>query len=406
MNSEIDDTLRKYRRALKEFGLLAREARITIPQVTSILTKIQDVEARLHSIRSSSENANESAALDVQALERRSNELYARLGNVLVSEVLLEDFPPELQKLVLRIRNLKSKQVGWRPGGSGEALNSEIGGEGFDSFGITWGLVVTILVVEIIVVAACLIVPNRELLADVFPAISTESDAAAAMPQESPDTTPKLPTSEQDTVATNDIDPNSTTPTPAPVAESHHVARVYVKANASGTKSGSTWEDACTSFDGAAAVVAATDATEIWVAKGVYAGSGRIPPNVKVLCGFRGTETRPDAASPETDRVILEASINGTSSFRVGDGSEVHGLWLGGVLAFNSADEASILYLESVKGQATIELSPGQFTYSGTISARMYRIRERAFRGVLTVSGSGSLGNFTPLTREHLSSLL
>ena len=96
--------------------------------------------------------------------------------------------------------------------------------------------------------------------------------------------------------------------------------RYYVDADATGAGDGSSWEDAYPSL--AAALAAAPDGAEIWVAEGVYkptTGSDRkarfaLPARAKVYGGFAGGETMLSERDWIENRTVLSGEIGSASS--------------------------------------------------------------------------------------------
>lgn len=90
---------------------------------------------------------------------------------------------------------------------------------------------------------------------------------------------------------------------------------IYVDADAWGANNGISWFDAFNELTIALGVASAGD--EIWVAEGTYIPLGTnddsfvIPPGVKLLGGFRGTETDADQRDPASYITILEGDVNG-----------------------------------------------------------------------------------------------
>jgi CSLREA domain-containing protein len=113
---------------------------------------------------------------------------------------------------------------------------------------------------------------------------------------------------------------------PAPVAASATV--IYVKANATGFNTGSTWANAYTSLQ---AAIDDTNSTtkEIWVAAGKYVPTvesdpdpellGRsktfqLKPGLKIYGGFAGTETALNQRNPAANLTILSGDIDNNDS--------------------------------------------------------------------------------------------
>ncbi len=95
---------------------------------------------------------------------------------------------------------------------------------------------------------------------------------------------------------------------------------IYVNKNASGTASGTTWENAYPNLQDALAVAVAGN--EIWVAAGTYLPSTTnnrfesftIPSGVKLYGGFAGTETQLSARNPKLNTTILSGNIGDTNT--------------------------------------------------------------------------------------------
>lgn len=92
-------------------------------------------------------------------------------------------------------------------------------------------------------------------------------------------------------------------------------AIIYVDAEAWGANNGGSWFDAFNELTIALGVASAGD--EVWVAEGTYIPLGTrddsfvIPPGVKLLGGFRGTELDSDQRDPVTYLTILDGDLNG-----------------------------------------------------------------------------------------------
>ncbi|MCB0548588.1 MAG: right-handed parallel beta-helix repeat-containing protein [Phaeodactylibacter sp.] len=86
---------------------------------------------------------------------------------------------------------------------------------------------------------------------------------------------------------------------------------LYVNGNATGIESGHSWQNAFTSLKDALA--AAPEGVEIWVAAGTYtpAATFYIGKNLKLLAGFAGHETDPEARNPDANVVVLSGDLNG-----------------------------------------------------------------------------------------------
>ncbi len=90
---------------------------------------------------------------------------------------------------------------------------------------------------------------------------------------------------------------------------------IYVDADAWGANNGLSWFDAFNELTIALGVASAGD--EIWVAEGTYIPLGTnddsfvIPPGVKLLGGFRGTETDSGQRDPAAHITVLDGDVNG-----------------------------------------------------------------------------------------------
>ncbi len=92
---------------------------------------------------------------------------------------------------------------------------------------------------------------------------------------------------------------------------------IYVKQDASGTNDGSSWQNAYTDLE--AALNAASDNSELWVAAGIYHPGGLIPDinsvfaihhNISIYGGFAGTEVNLEERDPLGNPTILSGDIN------------------------------------------------------------------------------------------------
>jgi len=98
---------------------------------------------------------------------------------------------------------------------------------------------------------------------------------------------------------------------------------IYVKADASGTANGSSWDNAYTSLQSALSVANASN--EIWVAEGIYyttTNSNRntrftipsVKDGLRIYGGFTGDETDISQRDYQTNLTILSGNINNQSS--------------------------------------------------------------------------------------------
>ena len=102
--------------------------------------------------------------------------------------------------------------------------------------------------------------------------------------------------------------------------------RAYVKANASGTNTGTSWANAFNSLESALAAARSCQLAEIWVAAGTYKPSAlpvgnttgvstdytfQLPDGVKLFGGFAGTETELVQRNPTTSLTLLSGDLNG-----------------------------------------------------------------------------------------------
>lgn len=95
-------------------------------------------------------------------------------------------------------------------------------------------------------------------------------------------------------------------------------AQLFVKSDASGANNGTSWADAYT--DLSAALNAATDGDQIWVAGGTYTPGGnnpmstsvfRVKKAISIYGGFSGTESTLDQRDPAANTTTLNGDING-----------------------------------------------------------------------------------------------
>lgn len=407
MEQQVDSRADDYGRALKEFGVLAREARITIPQVAPVLRGIQELEAREKAISGSSDMREDDRKSEIKNLRQRSARLYIKLGDILASEVRLEDLSPELQKAVLRVRSLKQKLAGHLLNEASFDPDQGTTFKGTRFAGLSWGVIGVILILEVVLIIAIVSVSSRDTIAEVLGADSSR-DAQSTVGSNGDEERPRS----ADGVLNSEPSQSVSQPTEGrseslgAEANAGAARRVYVNERSKGSSSGETWENACTTLSGAIALAAAANVSEIWVAKGVYSGSIRIPANTTVVFGFTGMETDAREAKHRIARAFFEAPATGTSTIQVDAGAEVRGLWIGGMLrAVGASGGPAILVVESMKGDASIVVSPDQILLRGKVALSFYRIDEGIFRERWISDGSMSLGNFTPLTREYLSGL-
>ncbi len=96
----------------------------------------------------------------------------------------------------------------------------------------------------------------------------------------------------------------------------------YVKADATGDGSGTSWANATTSLSAMLAVVQDDSGHEIWVAAGTYRPSTagladprratfEIPHKTKLYGGFAGTETARDQRNPKVNATVLSGDLLG-----------------------------------------------------------------------------------------------
>jgi hypothetical protein len=87
-------------------------------------------------------------------------------------------------------------------------------------------------------------------------------------------------------------------------------ARVYVRADGSDATDGESWAAAKATVAAAVDTVA-TDG-EVWVAAGTYAEKVSLRGAIRLLGGFKGTETAPDQRDVRANRTILDGGGSGT----------------------------------------------------------------------------------------------
>ena len=89
--------------------------------------------------------------------------------------------------------------------------------------------------------------------------------------------------------------------------------RLYVAPTAAGKKDGSSWDDVQTDLAEAVQQVAMNPkGGEVWLKGGIYkmTKTTMLYPNVRILGGFAGTETRADQRDPVANRVIFHNDSN------------------------------------------------------------------------------------------------
>ena len=137
-----------------------------------------------------------------------------------------------------------------------------------------------------------------------------------------------------------------------------HAKVCYVDSNPRYTSvRGESWDAPAQSLQAAIDLVAAAGGGEVWVKAGVYKPDSKdreatflLKPNVKLLGGFRGTESERSQRNPKANRTILSGNIGKTSDsdncYHVVTGAS------GCLLDGFTGDEASIL-LQTVSEYAT-----------------------------------------------------
>ena len=100
-----------------------------------------------------------------------------------------------------------------------------------------------------------------------------------------------------------------------------HAKVCYVDSNPRYTSvRGESWDAPAQSLQAAIDLVAAAGGGEVWVKAGVYKPDSKdreatflLKPNVKLLGGFRGTESERSQRNPKANRTILSGNIGKTS---------------------------------------------------------------------------------------------
>lgn len=99
----------------------------------------------------------------------------------------------------------------------------------------------------------------------------------------------------------------------------YELARLYVRANATGANDGSSWTNAYTTLQ-AALSDAESSPVDLWIAAGTYRastptglsnGAFQIPTGATLLGGFAGTETSANQRNPLTNKTILSGDVLG-----------------------------------------------------------------------------------------------